>query len=81
MLKPFIRNHQYNLIKKQAGLQQHACGSVSDPKVVESVRQDVWLRIARAFPDAGEPETRLLGNITAAGTAEQFHHYLQSLEP
>ncbi|RAV08890.1 FusB/FusC family EF-G-binding protein [Paenibacillus contaminans] len=78
---PFIRNHQYNLIKKQAALLQKAFHTVTDPKVVESVRYSAQMKIIEAFPDATELQLQLLNNISAIRTEEQFQHYLHSLEP
>lgn len=81
MLTPFIRNHQYNLIKNQAGLIQNACNTVSDPKVVESVRYGALIKIIEAFPDATELAKQLLERISTLKTASEFQYYLQSLEP
>ncbi|WP_144933785.1 FusB/FusC family EF-G-binding protein [Paenibacillus sp. 32O-W] len=81
MNQPFIRNHQYNLIKKQTGLLKSACSNVSDPKVVESVRYSAQSKMIEAFPDATELQQQLLEKIATLHTAEQFQHYLESLEP
>lgn len=80
-MNTFIRNHQYNLIKKQAGLVQHACATVSDQRVVESVRYSALTKILEAFPDASEPQRQLLDKLAGLHATEQFQHYLQSLEP
>lgn len=81
MDKPFIRNHQYNLIKKQAGHLQRTCNTVSDPKVVESVRYGVQSNVLAAFPEATGHEKQLLEKIFTLRTPGDFQHYLQSLEP
>lgn len=81
MGEPFIRNHHYNLIKKQIGHLQHASNTVADPKVVESVRYSAHAKIIEAFPDATEPQKQTLGNVSALGTSEQCQHYLLTLEP
>ncbi|WP_274649233.1 FusB/FusC family EF-G-binding protein [Paenibacillus humicola] len=81
MCKPFIRNHHYNLIKKQAGLLQHACSTVSDPKVVESVRYGVLAKIAEAFPDASDAQMRKLEKLAELNSAAEFQAYLKALEP
>ncbi|OAB38415.1 FusB/FusC family EF-G-binding protein [Paenibacillus glacialis] len=81
MFKPFIRNHQYNLIKKQTGLLQHACNTVSDPKVVEAVRYSAQSKIMEALPDANEHQKQTLEKVSTLNTAGEFHHYLSSLEP
>ncbi|KQX48969.1 MULTISPECIES: FusB/FusC family EF-G-binding protein [unclassified Paenibacillus] len=81
MNQPFIRNHQYNDIKKQVGLLQSTCNSVSDRKVVESVRYNAQAKLNEVFPDANELQKQALGNITLLQTAEEFQRYLRSLEP
>lgn len=80
MLKPFIRNHQFNLMKKQIGLLQIACNTVTDPNVVESVRYSAQTRIIEAFPHATELEKQTLEKISTLRTAEDFQHYLHTLE-
>ncbi|MEK3723233.1 FusB/FusC family EF-G-binding protein [Paenibacillus sp. FSL H8-0034] len=81
MIKPFIRNHQYNMIKKQTDLLQRACNTVSDPKVVEAVRYSAATKIIEAFPDAVELQKQILEQISTLKTTEQFQHYLHSMEP
>lgn len=81
MSQPFIRNHQFNLITKQVNLLQHACSTVSDPKVVESVRYGAQTKILEAFPDIGGEEKRLLEHVSVLKTTEEFKSYLVSLEP
>lgn len=80
-MKPFIRNHQYNLIKKQVNLLQNACCTVSDPKVVESVRISTQFKITEAFSEIIESEKQLLETISNLNTPAEFQHYLRSLEP
>jgi Elongation factor G-binding protein, N-terminal/FBP C-terminal treble-clef zinc-finger len=79
--KPFIRNHQYNLIKKQAGLLQHACNNGADPKVVEAVEYSVQSKILEAFPEATESQKEMLEQVVNLRKSEEFQHYLHSLEP
>ncbi|MFD1955075.1 FusB/FusC family EF-G-binding protein [Paenibacillus thailandensis] len=81
MNKPFIRNHQYNLIRKQVKLLQQTCATVSDPKVVESVRGGVQTKLSEAFPEGGAFPREMLDAVTSLSTEEQFRQYLQSLEP
>lgn len=81
MVTPFIRNHQYNLIKKQAGLLRHARNTISDLNVLESVSYSVQSKIIEAFPNATEPHKQMLEQISTLYTAEEFQHYLHSLEP
>lgn len=81
MVQPFIRNHQYNLIRKQAALLLHACDTVSDPKVVEAVRYGALSKIAEAFPEATELQKQPLERLSTLQTAEQLQSYLIALEP
>jgi len=81
MSVPFIRNHQYNLIKKQANLLHHSCNTVSDPKVVESVRVGVQSVVAQAFPAVSEQQQALLDSVVSIYTAIDLDRYLRSLEP
>ncbi|MGZ9585684.1 FusB/FusC family EF-G-binding protein [Paenibacillus marinisediminis] len=81
MSAPFIRNHQYNLVKKQVGILQHACNTVSDRKVVESVRFSASSKIIEEFPDATELQRQSLEQISALKTDGDFRQYLLSLEP
>lgn len=81
MCEPFIRNHQYNFIKKQAGLLQHALRTIADPKVLESVRYGTESKIAELFPDAADNQKQLLDKISGLQTADDFQRYLKALEP
>lgn len=81
MTTPFIRNHQYNLIKKQATLLQHTCQTVADPKIVDTVRYSAYTKITEAFPQADEHQLRLLERITTLDKTEEFSQFLLSLEP
>ncbi|WP_248925520.1 FusB/FusC family EF-G-binding protein [Paenibacillus hamazuiensis] len=81
MNQPFIRNHQYNLIKKQADLLQKTCSTVSDPKVVESVRYSAQVKIVESFADSTELQRQMLERMAGLNSPGEFQHYLQSLEP
>jgi len=81
MVNPFIRNHQYNLIKKQTGLLEHACNTVSDRKVVEAVRYSAQSKIMEALPDTNDLQKQILEKISTLNTSGEFQHYLSSLVP
>lgn len=81
MNHPFIRNHQYNLIKKQLGLLQRTCNTVADPKVVQSVRDGVQANVLEAFPEAAGEQRQYLERIYSLSAADEFQSYLSSLEP
>ncbi|MDQ0114853.1 FusB/FusC family EF-G-binding protein [Paenibacillus harenae] len=80
MTTPFIRNHQYNLIKKLVGQLQHACTTIADRKVIEAVRQGTLMKISEAFPEATEQQRQMLESVSAMQRTEQFQAYLHELE-
>ncbi|MFM1655832.1 FusB/FusC family EF-G-binding protein [Brevibacillus sp. B_LB10_24] len=79
MIEPFIRNHQYNFIKKQADILQKA--TVSDPKVLEAVRYSAQAKVTDLFPDVTDSHRRLLESISSIKDAGDFQTYLRSLAP
>ncbi|MFF2089196.1 FusB/FusC family EF-G-binding protein [Paenibacillus sp. NPDC058174] len=81
MNTPFIRNHQFNFIKKQIKMLQNACTTVSDMKIVESVRTGVLTAITELFPQATEGQKQLLEQCATAKTAVEFQQYIDSLVP
>ncbi|MBM7568785.1 FusB/FusC family EF-G-binding protein [Paenibacillus sacheonensis] len=81
MHQPFIRNHQYNEIKKRIGQLQNACNTVSDKKVVEAVRNDTEMMINGLFLEATDQQKQLLGNLDQLHGTADFQRYLQALEP
>jgi len=81
MSRPFIRNHQFNVIKNQTSHLMKTIATVADPKVVESVRYGALARILAAFPEATEPEKRSLERFYELKLPEQFASYLSSLSP
>lgn len=81
MCEPFIRNHQYNFIKNQASLLQHALRTVADPKVLESVRYGTESKIVELFPSVTDIQKQMLERISALETADDFQKYLRAFEP
>ncbi|MFD0695757.1 FusB/FusC family EF-G-binding protein [Paenibacillus sp. GCM10027628] len=81
MCEPFIRNHQYNDIKKQVGIRQNALRTIADPKVLESVRYSTESKIIELFPDITDVQKQMLERISALETAEDFQKYVRELEP
>jgi hypothetical protein len=80
-IQPFISNHQYNLIRRQAERLLQARKTVTDPKVVEAVCCSVLLAIAEEFPAATESHKQALDAVSAVTTAGELQVYLQSLQP
>lgn len=81
MIQPFIRNHQFNVVKKQTNLLQTACNTVSDPRVVDAVRSSTVAKIIEAFPHATELALQSLTKVSALKKTEEFQHFLHELEP
>ncbi|WP_028608710.1 FusB/FusC family EF-G-binding protein [Paenibacillus harenae] len=81
MCEPFIRNHQYNFIKKQAGILEQALRTIADPKVLESVRSGTEAKIVGLFPNAEDARKQMLEEVSALKTAEDFQKYMRTLEP
>ena len=81
MSTPFIRNHQYNVIKKQTEFLLNTLRTVADRSVLETVRYRSATIIMEAFPDLTEQQQQMLKQITTCETAYDFQRYLSALEP
>ncbi|WP_168118975.1 FusB/FusC family EF-G-binding protein [Paenibacillus sp. HB172176] len=81
MSQTFIKNHQYNEIKKQIGRLQKACMTVSDRKVIEAVRDETAAKISALFSDADEKGKELLGGLETLKEEADFRRYMSALEP
>jgi len=80
MSTPFIRNHQYNIIKKQADFLQKTLRTVADRRVLETVRYRAATNIIEAFPGLTKDQQRMLEQISTFETAFDFQRYLSALE-
>ncbi|RXZ78549.1 elongation factor G-binding protein [Paenibacillaceae bacterium] len=81
MCEPFISNHQYNFIKKQAGILEHALKTNADPKVLESVKYNSASKAVELFHDGTDIQKEMLENIFKSQTADGFEKHLKALEP
>ncbi|MCR8658791.1 FusB/FusC family EF-G-binding protein [Paenibacillus endoradicis] len=81
MSNTFIRNHQYNLIKKQVDLLQSVCNTAANQKVIQSVREQAQVKVLEACPVTNEQQLQSLHAISLINTANEFQSYLKSLEP
>jgi len=79
-MEPFIKSHQYNLIKQQVSIIQHSFRTVHDPKVSEAVRYGAQYKIIDAFSDLTDNQLQLLQEISTHGQIEGLQQYLQSLK-
>lgn len=81
MSTPFIRNHQFNMIKKQSEFLLKTLRTVADRKVLETVRYRAVTNAMEAFPSLTEEQKRMLEEISTIERAEDFQKYLTALEP
>ncbi|MCM3718164.1 FusB/FusC family EF-G-binding protein [Fictibacillus phosphorivorans] len=80
MQTPFIRNHQYNLIKKLVGKLQHACNNGADPKVIEAVEFSALTAILDSFPELTHSQKEMVEKFVGMRKSEEFQQYFLSLE-
>ncbi|WP_338068316.1 FusB/FusC family EF-G-binding protein [Brevibacillus invocatus] len=79
MTERFIRNHQFNFIKKQSDHVQRAHHTVSDPKVLQAVIFQSEAKIMELFPELNEDQRKVLEPITTCKSAQDFSDYLQKV--
>lgn len=80
MNTPFIRNHQYNLIKKQTKFVLHTLRTVADRRVLETVRYSAVTNMIGVFAALTEPQKQIMEQVTTFETADDFHNYIAELE-
>ncbi|MGM7683466.1 FusB/FusC family EF-G-binding protein [Cytobacillus sp. Hm23] len=81
MSKPFIRNHQYNLIQRQAGIIQHALKTTADLNVMEVAKYSALSKVLDAISHTTDSQDKMLRKMIDLETAEEFQQYINSLEP
>ncbi|MEF7439845.1 FusB/FusC family EF-G-binding protein [Paenibacillus lautus] len=81
MSTTFIRNHQFNVIKKQSEFLLKTLRTVADRRVLETVRFSSVANIMDTFPSLTEDQKRMLGEVSTFERAEDFERYLNDLEP
>jgi hypothetical protein len=81
MNQPFIRNHQYNRIRREVGQLRNAIQTANDPQVIRAVREHTAAAVLEAVPYAEGELERLLGGAAELATAEDCQRYVESLEP
>jgi len=80
MQGPFIRNHEYNFMKKQAELVQRALRTNAGANIVRLVRAEAVDKLAALFPAATEAQKRLLLRLPALETAAELAAYWRELQ-
>lgn len=81
MCEPFIRNYQYNVIKSQANAALQGFRTISDPKVLESVRFTAQSKVLELFPNATASMKSMLESVSELQSVNDLQRYLQELEP
>ncbi len=81
MCKPFIRNHQYNFIKKQVRNVLYASKTVADPRVVEAVRYSAETQILEGFSNLTSDQRQVLERVSVLHRPEELQFHLHSLIP
>lgn len=81
MSTPFIRNHQYNYIKKQSKFVLHTLRTVADRRVLETVRYRAAANIIESFTALTERQKQMLEQVSTFEVADEFQKYISDLEP
>lgn len=77
----FIRNHQYNYIKKQSDFVLKTLRSVADRRVLETVRYRAAVNVTEAFSSLTTEQEDMLQPISTFEKADDFQRYISGLEP
>lgn len=80
MQTPFIQNHQYNEIKKQANFLLKTMRTIADRKVLDTVRSTTVNNAIEAFDELTVEERDLLEQLSKYEAAHELQNYLDSLE-
>ncbi|PYY30006.1 FusB/FusC family EF-G-binding protein [Paenibacillus illinoisensis] len=80
MQTPFIHNHQFNYIQKQADFLLKTLRSVVDRKVLETVRYTVGTNAVGIFKGLTSDQKQLLEQLSTYDTAHELQAYLNRLE-
>ncbi|SEL10432.1 FusB/FusC family EF-G-binding protein [Paenibacillus sp. OK003] len=80
MQTPFIQNHQFNYIQKQADFLLKTLRSVVDPKVLETVRYTVGTNAVGIFNELTSEQKQLLEQLSTYDTTHDLQTYLNRLE-
>ncbi|CAI6014823.1 hypothetical protein PAECIP112173_00006 [Paenibacillus sp. JJ-100] len=80
MQTPFIQNHQYNYIYKQAEFLLKTLRSVVDPKVLDTVRYTVSTNAVGLFQELTLEQKQLLEQLSTYNTLHDVQQYLNQLE-
>lgn len=80
-MEPFIRNHQYNVIKHQAALLQKQVHGIVDRDIESAVRAGAEAKVMDAFDELNAEQEALLSQISNLQTIEERMNFLKDLFP
>lgn len=80
MQTPFIHNHQFNVIQKQADFLLKALRTVADRKVLETVRHTAVTNVIEAFERLDAGQKQLLEQLSAYEAAHELQDYLDRVK-
>jgi len=80
-MEPFIRNDQYNFIKRQAQGLINGHASSNDANVLKALKSLTFEKIHRLFDELTEEERELLEPIIEIRNKEQAEEFLATLTP
>jgi phosphoserine aminotransferase len=78
MTEKFIKNDQYNFIKRQVALIKDSYRKNSDPTVIQAVKDLADAQILELFPSASSEQADML-NLSTLKTDGEYDQYLQNL--
>ena len=81
MSTTFIRNHQFNVIKKQTEFLQNTLRTVADRRVLETVRYRAAVTVVEAFLELTAEQQKMLEQISSFESGYDFQRFLDGLEP
>ncbi|GGD63345.1 FusB/FusC family EF-G-binding protein [Paenibacillus nasutitermitis] len=79
MQKPYIRNHQFNLIQNETAYLGRTIRTSPDASVIEAIRYSVSTKILAAFPELTDAQRELLQFIANLSEEQEFQDYLEAL--
>ncbi|WP_240375941.1 FusB/FusC family EF-G-binding protein [Bacillus piscicola] len=79
MTRPFIRNHQLNVIKKEGRNIQHCFQDIQDSNVVQAVKGKSADRILQAFPPLTRKEKSIIQAVSDVKTSIEIEAFIGSV--
>ncbi|MBM7691397.1 hypothetical protein JOC77_000802 [Peribacillus deserti] len=77
MAEKFIRNHEFNFIRKQVDVIKDSYKKGSDKNVINAVKDSAYSKIIDLFPNAADNQLDVL-DLSRLKTEAEFDHYLEN---